>query len=178
MPLTQARLKQLLHYDASTGGFTWLVDLKKVKTGDVAGCVNSRGYRLITVDQVSYRAHRLVILYVHGYMPENLVDHIDRNRDNNRISNLREVSNQCNSRNCKVFVTNTSGVTGVCWYKNENSWGVRVYVNRKMVHFGYFKDFEEAACMRLAAEQCLGFPECDGDTSAKARVNSFLNKVA
>ena len=82
--LTQSRLKELLHYNPETGIFTWLVSKKGVKIGNIAGSVNSIGYRYISVDRILYKASRLAWLFIEGYFPENDVDHINRIRDDDR----------------------------------------------------------------------------------------------
>ena len=118
MKLTQKRLKELLHYDPSTGIFTWLVALsKKVKIGDIAGHIDSKGYRHIGVDCDVYRASRLAWLYMEGYFPEHEVDHEDRVRHNDRWKNLRHLTHSCNLKNRGVNSNNTSGITGVNWDK-------------------------------------------------------------
>ena len=84
--------------------------------GCVAGTL-SAGYCAINVDGNSYKRSRLVWLYHNGYFPEHNIDHINRNRWNDKIENLREVTQQCNLRNCGNLKNNTSGVKGVYWDK-------------------------------------------------------------
>ena len=119
--LTQNRLKELLHYDPETGIFTWRVSRRGAKSGSVAG-VHDNGYIRIKIDYELYLAHRLTFLYMEGYFPEYHVDHKNRIRDDNRWSNLRHVSRQCNQRNASIAKDNTSGITGVCWHKNNKKW--------------------------------------------------------
>lgn len=95
-----------------------------------------------------------------------MLDHIDRKILNNRIENLREVSNSCNMRNTGNPSTNTSGVKGVCWNKSKNKWRAEIKINSRMTHLGYFTDFTEAVAHRLAAEQCLNWECCDGCSPA------------
>ncbi len=100
--LTQDRLKELLHYCPETGVFTWIkTNGSRGKKGNIAGSINPIGYLDIGVDSKVYKAHRLAFLYVEGYFPEYGLDHINRNKSDNRWSNLRQVSQTCNMRNVK-----------------------------------------------------------------------------
>jgi hypothetical protein len=101
-----------------------------------------------------------------GYLPENQIDHKDRVTTNNSWGNLREASPQCQSRNMKVNSLNTSGIKGVCWDINKTKWRVSMKVNMKANHLGYFSDLVEAAAHRFAAEQCVGWSNCDTTSSA------------
>ena len=113
MKLTQERLKEVLRYDAEgTGMFVRATRQRGCRVGEVVGSFDPFGYIKIGVDAKDYLAHRLAWLYVYGYMSENLIDHINRNPADNRISNLREVSQQCNMRNTGTPKHNTSGVKG------------------------------------------------------------------
>ncbi|HAS0888998.1 TPA: HNH endonuclease, partial [Enterobacter cloacae subsp. cloacae] len=100
MTLTQNRLKEVLRYDPLTGVFYWLNPTAYcMHPGDVAGFVDYTGYAYIKVDRVKYSAHRLAWLYVHGSMPEEQIDHVNNNRSDNRISNLRLASRSQNMMN-------------------------------------------------------------------------------
>jgi hypothetical protein len=173
--LCQKSLKQALKYDKYTGIFKRLSSYGPVKKGDIAGSRRSDGYEIIHIFGKPYYSHRLAWLYEYGYMPENAIDHINRNPSDNRIKNLREVSRICNSRNCKLFVTNSSGVKGVSWVKRMKKWGAYITINYKRKHIGFFNDFDEAVCHRLAAEQCVGWGGCRQKTSAKIYVKKMLN---
>ena len=92
--LTQKRLKEVLSYCQSSGMFIWEnPKSNRVVKGDTAGAKDHYGYIVIRIDGVLYKAHRLVWLYVHGAMPDGNLDHINRVKDDNRVSNLR-VANQ------------------------------------------------------------------------------------
>ena len=165
--IKQERLKEVLHYSPDTGIFTWRNDVSKnIKAGCIAGSVVGNGYVHIGVDGGDYQAHRLAFLYVHGYFPENNIDHCNRVKSDNRINNLREVSQVCNVRNTCNRTTNTSGVKGVCWYKKLKTWRAQITVNGEGKHCGYYKDFADAVCARLAAEQCLNWSGCDNTSPA------------
>lgn len=91
--LTAEAIRALLRYEPETGHFYWLLNRgSKIKAGQRAGAVSSEGYCQISIYDRLYRAHRLVWLYVHGEWPSQTIDHIDGNRLNNRLDNLRDVS--------------------------------------------------------------------------------------
>lgn len=98
--LTHSRLCELLHYDPHTGVFRWAVDRARVRAGDVAGCYDCNGYRTIRIDGYDYFAHRLAWFFVHASWPVAVIDHLNRRRYDNRLSNLRDVTQSENLRNC------------------------------------------------------------------------------
>lgn len=164
--ITQGRLKQLLTYNRNTGIFIWNKTVSRTIKGTIAGHTGKRGYSRIGINGILYYAHRLAWLYEYGYTPENPLDHINRNKLDNRIKNLREVSIQCNLRNTKVFKNNTSGVTGVYWFPRDSCWVATIYINMRAIHLGRSKDFTEAVCHRLAAEQAENWSGCDSSSPA------------
>lgn len=152
-PITQERLKQVLHYDPGTGIFTWKVPSgRRVKAGQVAGSPTYKGYVRIMVDNCSKRAHNLAWLYVYGEWPKDQLDHINRVKTDNRIANLRESSPLLNQRNLSKACNNTSGVTGVTWSRKESKWVAQIVDNHKATRLGAFEDFNEAVSARKAAE--------------------------
>jgi hypothetical protein len=88
--LAAERLRERLRYDGGTGVFTRRVGSGHARAGEIAGSVHSTGYVRIGIDGGKYTAHRLAWLYVHGVWPSDQIDHINRNRSDNRIANLRE----------------------------------------------------------------------------------------
>lgn len=86
--LTVERLRELLDYDPETGVFRWKEPRRKCRVGEVAGSLRKDGYVKIQVDGRFYQAHRLAWLCVYGVWPS-AIDHIDGNRANNAIANLR-----------------------------------------------------------------------------------------
>ncbi|APC46534.1 pathogenesis-related transcriptional factor and ERF protein [Alteromonas phage PB15] len=146
--LTQEYLRSILDYNPDTGVFTWLENANRSKAwntrwaGKVAGTQSVNGYMAITIKQQRERvrmySHRLAFLYMEGEIPEQ-VDHINGVRSNNRWENLRAVDNFINSRNQKLRNTNTSGYNGVYWCKRRNLWYVRIGLNGKNLHGGYFE---------------------------------------
>ena len=171
--ITQARLKELLHYDATTGIFTWAVSRRCVRAGDIAGTMQHNGYRAIKIDQVLMLEHRLVILYMDGYLPEHLVDHRNRVRSDNKHSNLREASKQCQMFNCGMLTSNSSGVKGVSWDRRAKKWAARIQLNKRNKYLGSYETLADAAYARYAAEQCLGFDQCDAYSSAKKFISEL-----
>ena len=165
--ITYNRVRELFDY-RDDGCLIWKVSRGGVKKGDVAGCICATcGYCLIKADNRIYKAHRLIYLWHHGYMPENNLDHINRIRTDNRIENLRETSDQCNMRNTGNYRTNRSGVKGIHTHKAwKGKWRVEITVNSKTYNLGTFNDFDEAVLTRLAAEQCLDWNRCDSSSPA------------
>lgn len=152
--LTADYLRSILHYSPETGIFTRKVSTSnRVKVGDVAGSQDGHGYLNIRVCSRKYQAHRLAWLYVYGEWPEDQLDHINRNRSDNRIANLREVTNKQNHQNRSKPSNNTSGHPGVSWYKQNSKWVAHIMHNYKLIHLGYFTDVEEAVAARKAAEK-------------------------
>ena len=155
--LTQKRLKEVLDYYLETGIFRWKVNKSSnIKAGNVAGCFNSsNGYIQIKIDGKSYKAHRLAWLYVHGYFPENQVGHKDGIGNNNRIDNLRSVSQTCNLQNQKINSKNTSGFPGIDWNKQKQKWMARIKIQRKQYFIGLHETALDAALARYTVEvQC------------------------
>jgi len=152
--LTAEKLRELLHYDPETGIFTWKVRTSRsVKVGDVAGCPNGDGYLQVWIQSRLYKAHRLAWLYTYGEWPTDQIDHINRIRTDNRISNLREATNKQNHQNKSKPSNNTSGHPGVSWYKRDSKWKAKITHNQKHIHLGYFATIEEALSARKAAEK-------------------------
>lgn len=166
MKLTQDRLKGLLDYDPETGVFIWKVDRgKRTKKGSFAGSLDNKGYLIIRFNGKGYKAHRLAFLYMEGYFPENQVDHIDRDKTNNKWNNLREVSHTCNMRNCKISKINTSGITGVSWHKGRKKWQSQIRIP-KPIYLGLFDNLIDAAKARWEAEVKYNFPNCNTTSAA------------
>lgn len=134
--LTHGRLLQALHYEPGTGIFTWLqCNLKSNRSvGQRAGTLSGK-YRRIGLDKRYYREHRLAWFYVHGKWPHQQIDHIDGDRLNNRICNLRDVSLQVNLQNRRV-TKNKHGVFGV--YRCGNRFGAQISINNRPTNLGYF----------------------------------------
>jgi hypothetical protein len=154
MELTVEQLKNTLDYDAGTGVFIWKIrPSKAVMAGDVAGCVEKRiGYITIGIAGRVYKAHRLAWLYVYGSWPKGLIDHINGNKADNRIDNLRDVLADGNSQNVrKPNRRNKSGFMGVIWFQNK--WRASMSVNGKSKWLGDYSTPEEAHQVYLEAKR-------------------------
>jgi hypothetical protein len=144
--LTQARLKELLHYDPETGVFTWRVTRNNaVRIGEKAGTDNGLGYLRIYVCGKHYVAHRLAWLYVHGEWPDSELDHANRNKSDNRIQNLRYATRSSNNKNRGVFCNNRSGYTGVSFNKRVGKFAAYAHEDGRQIHIGYYQSAELAA---------------------------------
>lgn len=151
--INQERLKELLHYDPETGMFIWCVKpSRRVKSGAAAGGIDSKRYRVIRIDGVYYKAHRLAWLYVHGRFPIRDIDHINGVRDDNRIANLREATRAENGQNRKKNINNTSGFHGVSWDSANRKWRASIQVNSRPKRLGLFDAPESAHAAYLAAK--------------------------
>lgn len=156
--MTQQELMDILHYCPTTGIFTWKVQAtSRVSVGEVAGYISADGYVQIRIDRTLHYGHRLAFLYMTGAWPTNLVDHDNRNRSDNRWENLVSADGLQNRRNCSLSKSNTSGVNGVLWAKQQNKWMARITVNYKRKFLGYFDDIPSAAAARETANALYGF---------------------
>lgn len=144
--LTQERLKELISYDSSTGIFTRLkTTSSKAMKGSNPGTATSNGYLKFSVDGRSYFSHRLAWLYVYGKFPVGILDHINSDRKDNRIANLRQVTLSQNGCNRLLQSTNRSGIKGVSWEERAGQWKAVIMLDGKQKRLGYFKNKSEAA---------------------------------
>ncbi len=165
MTPTQDRLKELfyykdgfLHYMAN-GGPTARKDAK-------AGCARGqRGYHRMYVDGKPYYLHRLIWILFYGELPEQ-IDHIDGDRANSHVANLRAATKSQNHYNKGPAARNKSGFKGVCWHKVTKKWVVQIREGGRVKHLGYFEDPILAAecydreAVRIQGEFArLNFPE-------------------
>jgi hypothetical protein len=143
MSLTQAETHRLFEYRG--GDLHWKVRPANLAVcGTVAGYKNTKdAYWRVVVQGKMYLKHRLVFLYHHGSLPK-YVDHINGNREDNRIENLRLATQAENARNAKLPRHNTSGIKGVCKPKKDKNWTCSLRTNKKLKTVGGFKDKELA----------------------------------
>jgi len=138
-------LKTHLHYDPNTGLFTWLQPTSnRVKAGAQAGKLRKDGYVSIGLNGRQILAHRLAWLYTHGNWPAKEIDHINRNRQDNRIDNLRDVTRSENALNIGPHADGSSGSRGVSWDKIRKGWRVQLRIKGKQTYVGVFKNIDEA----------------------------------
>lgn len=151
------RVRNVVTYIPETGEFIWNMTLSNSAiAGSYAGSLNSKGYVHIKIDGRQYKAHRLAWFYIFGTDPaDSEIDHIDRNKSNNAIGNLRLASRKQNNENINVPRNSTSGVRGVSYQKKDKLWTAYIYHNKKRIHLGSFKSLEGAAFIRKQAEQQL-----------------------
>ena len=138
------RLREALDYDPESGIFRWRIDrYRKAKAGDIAGSL-VEGYIAICVDYVIYRASRLAWFHIHGTWPANSIDHIDGDKTNNRIANLRDVTVAQNNQNFRTARSdNRLGLLGVRT-KNGRRFDATIWVDGKTKHIGTFSTPESA----------------------------------
>lgn len=175
--LTYETVSEVLRYDSETGKFYWKYrprHLFKIKHGDQHGswntkyafkealtALNGQGYKKGAVFGVTSKAHRLAWLLHYKKWPENEIDHINGNRADNRIDNLRDVPRKLNVRNQKLHRTNTSGTCGVMLLKTGR-WQAVCYQNKKRKSLGIFKNKDDAISARKKFDSENGYTERHG----------------
>jgi HNH endonuclease len=117
----------VLLYEPDTGELNWKVTIPpKIQRGSETGIIDVDGYRQISIDGRTYRAHRLAWLAVHGQWPNGQLNHINRNRSDCRIVNLREATSSSNNANRGMYQDTVSGFKGVSWHKRTNKYQTRI----------------------------------------------------
>lgn len=151
------KIKEVVSYDPETGNFTWIKSRKgHAKAGKTAGGNHGRGYRTIVVNNEEYLAHRLAWAMFYGDAPNDMqIDHINGDRKDNRICNLRIAPHSDNCRNSKVRKHSKTGIKGV--KKCRNKWHTRIRVNGAEIWLGSYATPEEAkTAYNKAAEKYFG----------------------
>lgn len=167
---TQSKLCELFDYVAQTGDLIWRERPRKdFKTdqafkswnllypGKIAGHVKSNGYREIGISRTLHIAHRCVWIMHYGPCDDKHIDHINHNRSDNRIENLRVVTVSQNQQNASMRIDNKSGVTGVIWNKANSKWLAVIRVNGKNIYLGSFDQKNLAIEARSHANAKFGF---------------------
>lgn len=147
----QSRLQKLFTYDPASGVIAW-----RERPERACGFVGQDGAFRIVFDKRFFFAHRIIWKIVYGVDPVE-IDHINGDRKDNRIVNLRNVDRLANARNMPLSRANQSGCVGVRWNKKRERWHAYIYVGRKSIYLGYFHDKHEAIAARKNAEKALGF---------------------
>ncbi len=169
--MTQSRLKEVLHYEPTTGVFTRLISKSgSGKIGSTVGSIDSKGYLNIMIDRTSYGLHRLAILYMTGRMPLHYVDHEDHNPSNNIYTNLKEVTHIQNNMNRSIGPLNKSGFVGVYWCKKAKRWMAQIKADGKIKHLGSFIDKELAIEARKAANIQYGYHKNHGKPNKRKQL--------
>ena len=150
-------LRDALSYDPDPGILRWKIcSAYHVKVGDIAGHFDGRHRRLGFAGKFYY-AHRVAWFLHYGKWPRRQIDHINENKDDNRLSNLRLATNRQNARNRGKQKNNKSGFKGVCWMKQSKRWVAQICVDGTQTYLGLFDTPEEAhAVYCIAAEKHHG----------------------
>jgi len=140
-----------------TGDIRWSKDAAGLSNhaggvGSLAGYVNQSGYRIIMIGGKNYKAHRLVWLHQNGKWPDGVIDHINRIPCDNRIENLRDVSQLLNGQNRGVPKHNRSGHRGVSFIKARNKWYASITFNGATINLGLHETLEKAVDARKTGE--------------------------
>jgi hypothetical protein len=134
MKITQEYLHSLFYYEDGMLYRRYNNRNNGVKAGAPAGTYHSAtGYFRISIDGKRYPFHRILFLYHHGYLPE-MVDHIDCDKKNNRIENLRDANATWNNTNKTIQRNNNSGIKGISFYPKFNRIHAQIQVNRRKIH--------------------------------------------
>ena len=162
--MTQDYLKE--HFRLKDGDLiTIKASGRNSKLNKIAGCINGKGYRVIRINKKLYLAHRLIWLYEYGNFPEHQLDHINGNRQDNRLVNLREVTHKENCKNQRLSKNNNTGIAGVGWHKASGKWRVRI--GNK--YLGVWDTLDEATHVRKLAETEEGYHKNHGKSFEKIR---------
>jgi hypothetical protein len=135
------RLHELFEY--KDGNLYRKISVRGSTKGKKVGVINNSGYTTIVVDGKNMAMHRAVFIMHHGYSPA-MIDHIDGNKSNNKIENLRPCTKSTNGWNRKIHKNNKTGIKNVLWKAEKNAWIVKLNVNKKRIHLGLYRDLELA----------------------------------
>ena len=147
-----ATARKLLSYDPVTGDLWWkFMPFRRTREGTIAGCVRSDKYRIIGIHGTNFLAHRLAWLITYGDWPKGQIDHVNMNRDDNRLSNLRDVSVSSNQANCRARRDSPFGMKGVGRHKDGKRFRARIHVEGKEIYLGVYSTPEQAHAAYCAA---------------------------
>ena len=142
--ISQAITKEIFDYHES-GNLIWKKTQYSNKLGKFAGGIDCAGYLKITILKKQYYAHRLIFFWHKGYFPKE-IDHIDGNKLNNKIENLRETTSSQNKANIKIRKNNSSGYKGVTFHKRDKKWQSCIGSKYQIIYLGSFDNVIDAAC--------------------------------
>jgi len=138
------RLNSFFSYNPESGKLSWAVNRGKIKIGAEIKCKNHAGYLVVRVDNVLLRAHRIIWAMNTGSWPEYEIDHINGNRSDNRLINLRQATRGQNMKNTIKPITNKSGLKGVSWHAKGNFWQAHIKSDGVNYYLGHYYTKEEA----------------------------------
>jgi len=145
MTLTQELLQNLFKYNPLSGHLTWKQGRSNMVAGSLAGCVNKSGYMVVSINSKTYRVQRVIWLYMFGRIPTGFyIDHINGNKLDHRLCNLRLATNKQNQENRAAPQNSSSGYRGVGWHKGYKKWMARISHNKQRKTIGFFENKEEA----------------------------------
>ena len=140
-----------------SGELIWRVTASsRAMAGSIAGSIHNKGYLMVRLKGNGYLAHRIVWLLTYGKYPNGMIDHIDGNKLNNSIYNLRDVNESINKKNSKKYSNNTSGYAGVKFNKKYNRWSACYRSENKNFHIGSFDTAQEANKAVIKAREANG----------------------
>ena len=176
--ITQSRLKDLLSYDPDSGVFRWTAPRRGVVVGQECGRISVHGYREICVDCKLYRANRLAFMYMLNRWPIGDAEHENRDKSDNRWSNLRDASRSQNSVNVAVKASNKSGFIGVHWDRARQRWHAQIRVEGRKKNLGRYLDpvvaarvYDAAAVAQFGEFAELNFPDHRVEDAAGLRTS-------
>lgn len=175
-------LHKLLKHDPDTGTLFWRsrpLEMfkrerhwkmwnKRYAGKEAFASTTGDGYRQGSIFNKMFKAHRVIWAMEYGAWPEDQIDHINGDKTDNRLFNLRDVTSRENSQNVKRRSDNTSGVVGVYWDRNRGKWLAQIRFDGKQKHLGYFDTLDEAREMRAFAEELCDYHPNHGREEAVA----------
>jgi hypothetical protein len=141
----------LFLHDEASGKLFYRAARKQSPAGSEAGSLHRTGYRSVSVDRCQYLVHRIIWFMVKGSWPLNQIDHINGNKADNRIENLREATNAQNTLNVPARQASSSGVKNVYYQARNKKWRVRMKVEGKSKSFGLYRTKTEAEKAAVSA---------------------------
>ena len=164
--MTPQELAEIIDYDALTGKMTWKARGSRSFDNKLAGkpalAQPSGGYQIGRIGGQNLKAHRVAWAIHYGEWPGGMIDHINGDRSDNRISNLRVVDALGNAQNQSVKTTNTSGEPCISWFARDSKWWVKITRNGRAIHIGFFDEMRDAVIARDAAYRAAGFHKNHG----------------